>query len=182
MPTRKQKNKNKTRKHNKTSKVSKSTMKRRILRSKKSTQKKVRFSAGGCGCGQKILGGSLYLSDVPQNAYYPYNSNLTNDPTSPANIGSARIMGDYSRTTGGGGGRGRRRRPRKIRGGSNFFSNLYTQLANSGAGMNYINSFGALNGGVNQSNLINGTMSNNSSHFSHPVSDQPYGHQNPPLV
>jgi hypothetical protein len=136
---------------------------------------------GGCGCGPKFMGGSAYLSAVPTTLYYPYNSNLTNDPQNPAAVGSGRFMGDYSRMSGGK--RNKKRRGRKMRGGSNFFSTLYNNFSNSGSGMNYIHSFGALNGGVNQSALITGTGGVvNGSATSQPVTEQPYGHHNPPLV
>lgn len=157
---------------------------RRINKSKKRRRTQRRKRGGGCGCNAqqppRLIGGSAYLSSVPQYAYYPYNADLRNDPTAPAHIGDARFMGDYSRMSGGG---KRSRRGRKIRGGSNFFSNLYTQLANSGSGMNYIQSFGAANGGVNQSALITGTGGVvNGAATSQPVSEQPYGFQNPPLA
>lgn len=153
--------------------------KKNKVKTKRRTYKK--SSGGGCGCGQRLIGGSAYLSSVPQYAYYPYNSDLRNDPTSPTNMNDARFMGDYSRMSGGK--RSRRRKGRKIRGGSNFFSNLYTQLANSGSGMNYIHSFGSANGGINQSALITGTGGVvNGAVTSQPVIEQPYGFQNPPLA
>ena len=151
--------------------------KKRSRRNKKTPRN---YKSGGCGCGQKFMGGSAYLSNVPQYAYYPYQSDIQNDPQNPANVGNGRTMGDYSR---GGGRKTRRSRGKKTRGGSNFFSNLYTQLANSGSGMNYINSFGAANGGINQSTLITGTnVVVNGSVTSQPAIEQPYGFQNPPLV
>ena len=122
------------------------------------------------------------MSEVPKYAYYPYQSDLTNDPIAPANLHDARFMGDYSRVSGGKNKRNKRR-GRKTRGGSNFFSNLYTQLANSGSGMNYINSFGAVNGAINQSALVTGTGGVvDGSVTSHPVMVQPYGFPNPPLA
>lgn len=155
---------------------------------KKTITRKRRGGACGCNAQRPAYGGSAHLTDVPQYAYYPYNSNLINDQTDPANINTARFMGDYSRMSGGGKrrrekGRKRGRKSRKTRGGSNFFSNLYTQLANSGSGMNYINSFGAVNGSTNQSALVTGTNGLvNSSSTSHPVLSQPYGFPNPPLA
>jgi len=160
--------------------------KNRNTTAKRKTHRRSR--GGGCGCNaqqpQRLIGGSAYLSSVSQYAYYPYNADLRNDPTAPAHIGDARFMGDYSRMSGGGKrSRRSRRRGRKMRGGSNFFSNLYTQLANSGSGMNYIQSFGAANGGINQSALITGTGGViNGAATSQPVSEQPYGFQNPPLA
>ena len=175
-------------------------------RRRNNTKKRVvKGRGGGCGCGPKFMGGSAYLSAVPTTLYYPYNSNLTNDPQNPAVVGSGRFMGDYSTTFVGGtkyrrqkegcgrtesgrirmsgGKRNKQRRGRKMRGGSNFFSTLYNNFSNSGSGMNYIHSFGALNGGVNQSALITGTGGVvNGSATSQPVTEQPYGYHNPPLV
>ena len=183
MPSRKYRNKSK--------KCNNRTNKRRNKRnSKRCITRKRR--GGGCGCGMmqqqgppipqppRTIGGSPYLNQVPQYAVYPYNADLKLDPQNPAAVADARFMGDYSRMAGG---RRRRGRGRKIRGGSNFFANLYTQLANSGSGMNYVNSFGAINGSTNQSALVTGTggmVNGNAS--SQPVLEQPYGHSNPPLA
>ena len=171
MPSRKYRNKSRKCKNNKTNK----------RRSKRCITRRKRRS-GGCGCGQRLYGGSPYLNQVPQYAVYPYNSDLRLDPQNASAVGSARFMGDYSRMSGGGKGR-RRGRGRKVRGGSNFFANLYTQLANSGSGMNFVNSFGAVNGSTNQSALVTGTGGMvNANVTSQPVSEQPYGHSNPPLA
>jgi hypothetical protein len=163
MPYKSRKHKKHTKKHN-----------RKVRRS-------IKKKGGACGCSNKLFGGSAYLTAVPSYAYYSYNGDLTNDPQNPSNVMDARFMGDYSRTTGGK--RRGRGRKLKIKGGSNFFSNLYTNLVNSGSGMNYINSFGAANGGVNQGDLVNGTGGVvNANATSQPVLSQPYGFPNPPLA
>jgi hypothetical protein len=141
---------------------------------------------GSCGCGSnppKLFGGSPNLNDVPTSAYYPYNGNLANDPTSPANIQAARFAGDFSRTTGGRRRTMRRGRRLRQRGGVNFFNGLYNQMAATGSGMNHITSMGAVNGVNNQSNIITGVGPvSNTAVTSQPVLTQPYGFSNMPLA
>lgn len=154
---------------------------------KKHRRRITKKRGGGCGCnasaspGPRFLGGSAYLNQVPQYAYYPYNSDLKNDMTDPINVHSTRFMGDFSRT--GGGKRRRSRRQRKMRGGMNFFTNLYNQLQATGSNMNYITATGSVNAINNQANLAAGlNQPVNSSVLSQPVITQPYGWSNPPLV
>jgi hypothetical protein len=71
---------------------------------------------------------------------------------------------------------------RKIKGGD-IWSNAYNTISSYGADMNYLTSFGIPNGMVSQTNLIGATNAlNNNNPTLHPVSTNPYGFQNRPLV
>lgn len=169
--------------------------KKHTKKNHKKTQKK---RGGSCACQQsvplKLFGGSPHLNEVPSSAYYAYNSNLTNDPTSPSNVHSARFMGDFSRMSGGKRNKSRRKRRSnksnrrnahryKQKGGVNFFSNMYDSLQSTGSGSHYVTALGSLNSVNTQSNLLAGIdPPNNTSSYSQPVIDSPYGFSNPPLV
>ena len=147
----------------------KSKRSRKYRNSKKSKRTrrnhKVRRScrkSGGCGC-DRLFGGSANLQGLPEHYYYKYNSDLSSDPTAPANMVDSRLAGDFSRTNGGGvGGRRRRRlskkqRCNKMRGGSSFFTGISNQIHSSGSGHNFLTSLGVPNGYDTQNSLLSGT-------------------------
>ena len=71
-------------------------------RSNKRTQKKslkrktIRKRGGGCGCSDRITGGSLGLDRGSSEFFYPKNDEI-NKPNTPRDfINSERLMGDFS--------------------------------------------------------------------------------------
>ena len=142
-----------------------------------------KMMGGGCGDGMcsagKVMGGSANLDLIPKDSFYKYNSNIGGDPANPSAVVGARFAGDYSRTSGG----KRRRRQKKMRGGSNFLSGIYSQIQNAGSGMGPFTSFGTVNGTAGQTAVASGVGGVvNSSVTSQPVVTDKYGFTNPPLA
>ena len=145
-----------------------------------------KMMGGGCGdiscSANKVFGGSANLDAVPKDAFYKYNSNISNDPSNPSAVVGARFAGDYSRTSGGSR-RRKHRRQKKMRGGANFVSSLYNSLQNTGSTMGPFTSFGMTNGIAGQTTTASGVGGNvNPSVTSQPVVTDRYGFSNPPLA
>ena len=172
------------------------TVKRTNKKQKKTSNrtKRMRFTkkwVGGCGCGAKFTGGacnckttfrggSPFLNQLDSQHFYKY-SDHNQDPTNPNILVNERLAGDFSRTMGGK--KRKMRKLRKMKGGSNILTDTYNTIANTGSNMNFITSFGMPNGVGSQLNLLNAShTSNNSDTMIHPVSVNPYGFQNRPVV
>jgi len=130
--------------------------KKTFRKSKKSNRskknKKVNISkkhkkiGGGCGCGNNMHGGNLQ----PSQYYYSLN-NHNNDPIAPSNIIDARQQPDL---------KGGRKKMRKMKGGMNGTSMLYTltdPIFNTASMTNPIMSYGNVAGGLSANNLLMGS-------------------------
>lgn len=128
----------------KSKKVNRSKKNRKVNLSKKH-KKNIKMD-GGCGCGNNMHGGNLQ----PSQYYYPLNDH-NNDPITSANIIDVRQQPNLT---------GGRKKMRKMKGGMNGTSFLYTltdPIFNSSSMTNPIMSYGNVVGGLSANNLLNGS-------------------------
>jgi hypothetical protein len=110
---------------------------------KTNLSKKHKKMGGGCGCDNNMHGGT--------SQYYYSLNNHNNDPNAPNNIIVSRQLPDL---------KGGRKRIRKMKGGMNGTSMLYTltdPIFNTPSMTNPIMSYGNIAGGLSANNLLMGT-------------------------
>lgn len=127
------------------------------------------ISAGGsCGCKSIKKGGTPNMDKLPNESYYPLN-NYNNDVSTSPFLKSSRLLGDFSSNSKGGG------KTKKKRGGgiTNFLNLPYSD---------YVTTNNTIDGINVQKGILTGHQVTTSSTLDHPVYNNPYGSQNPPLI
>jgi hypothetical protein len=141
-------------------KVSKTNKRSKKRSHKKSLKRKTVRKGGGCGCSDRILGGSAGLERVSSDFFYPLNDQINNPNTPREFINSERLMGDYSTPKFIG---GKKKRTRKQKGGMSNF------ILGDGRNMDPVTSFGTTAGLTSENATLVASPNTNSSTFIQPV-------------